>query len=61
VGVAAAGLVLVPLTVEEASLQLDEFGRDFVVFSNIQTNALGVVYRRGDGAVGWIEAKSGLS
>jgi putative sigma-54 modulation protein len=50
--------VLQPLTVEEASLQLSEFGRDFVVFSNIDTNALGVVYRRLDGDVGWIEAKS---
>lgn len=52
--------VLQPLTVEEASLQLSEFGRDFVVFSNIDTNSLGVVYRRPDGDVGWIEAKSTL-
>lgn len=51
--------VLQPLTVEEASLQLGEFEQDFVVFSNIATNALGVVYRRPDGAIGWIEAKSG--
>lgn len=52
--------VLQPLTVEEASLQLSEFKRDFVVFSNIETNALGVVYRRSDGDVGWIEAKTAL-
>lgn len=50
--------VLQPLTVEEASLQLQEFDRDFVVFSNIDTNHLGVVYKRPDGVVGWIEAKT---
>lgn len=52
--------VLQPLTVEEASLQLREFERDFVVFSNIETNQLGVVYRRADGDVGWIESKSSI-
>ncbi len=51
--------VLQPLTVEEASLQLQELNQNFVVFSNIETNALGVVYKRPDGAIGWIEAKSG--
>lgn len=50
--------VLQPLTVEEASLQLTEFDKDFVVFSNIDTNHLGVVYKRPDGVVGWIEAKT---
>lgn len=50
--------VLQPLTVEEASLQLKEFDKDFVVFSNIDTNHLGVVYKRPDGVVGWIEAKT---
>jgi hypothetical protein len=50
--------VLQPLTVEEASLQLQEFDKDFVVFSNIDTNHLGVVYKRPDGVVGWIEART---
>ena len=50
--------MLQPLTVEEASLQLQELEQTFVVFSNIDTNGLGVVYRRPDGSVGWIEAKS---
>lgn len=52
--------VLQPLTVEEASLQLQELNQPFVVFSNLETNSLGVVYRRPDGEIGWIEARTAV-
>ncbi len=47
-----------PMSVEEASLQLEALEQQFVVFSNAETNAVNVVYRRSDGNVGLIEPPS---
>ena len=44
-----------PMSVEEAALQLEALKQQFVVFSNAETNAVNVVYRRSDGSVGLIE------
>lgn len=44
-----------PMTIEEATLQLTSTGEDFLVFSNPETSAVTVVYRRSDGNVGLIE------
>jgi putative sigma-54 modulation protein len=46
-----------PMTVEEATLQLDLLDeKEFFVFSNVDNNKLGIVYERNDGNVGLIEA-----
>ena len=44
-----------PMTPEEAVLQLDLLGYDFFLFTNAETNAAAVVYRRSDGDFGLIE------
>lgn len=44
-----------PMDVEEAILQMDLLGHNFFVFSNMDTNEINVVYRRGDGRYGLIE------
>jgi len=46
---------LKPLFVEEAALQLKEFGRNFLVFTNADTEQVNVVYKRKDGTFGLIE------
>ncbi|MFW5782575.1 MAG: ribosome hibernation-promoting factor, HPF/YfiA family [Candidatus Muiribacteriaceae bacterium] len=46
---------LKPLFVEEAALQLREFGREFLVFTNAETEEVNVVYKRKDGTCGLIE------
>ncbi len=46
---------LKPMFADEAAMQLDLLGQDFVVFSNAQTNEVNVVYRRNDGNIGLIE------
>ena len=43
------------LTPQEAAVQMDLEGDDFIMFSNSQTNQVNVVYRRKDGNYGWIE------
>ncbi len=47
---------LKPMTPEEASLQMDMLGHTFYFFSNAETGAAAVVYRRNDGDVGIIDA-----
>lgn len=47
--------VLKPMSVHEATLQLELVGHDFFVFTNAESNRTCVVYRRNDGNFGLIE------
>ncbi|MGW8323500.1 MAG: sigma 54 modulation/S30EA ribosomal C-terminal domain-containing protein, partial [Thermodesulfobacteriota bacterium] len=40
-----------PVAVEDAMLQLKESNQPFVVFRNVESGSLNVLYRRRDGAV----------
>ena len=44
------------MTPEEAALQMDLLGHGFFFFTNADTGAAAVVYRRNDGNVGLIDA-----
>lgn len=46
---------LKPMTVDEATLQLELVGHAFFVFTNAETSRTNVVYRRNDGHYGLIE------
>jgi putative sigma-54 modulation protein len=46
---------LKPMSVNEATLQLELVGHDFFVFTNAESNRPNVVYRRNDGHYGLIE------
>jgi len=46
---------LKPMSVDEATLQLELIGHSFFVFTNAETNDTNVVYRRNDGDFGLIE------
>jgi len=46
---------LKPMSIDEATLQLDLIGHTFFVFTNAETNDTNVVYRRRDGDFGLIE------
>jgi putative sigma-54 modulation protein len=46
---------LKPMSVDEATLQLELIGHSFFVFTNAETNDTNVVYRRNDGDYGLIE------
>lgn len=50
---------LKPMSVDEATLQLELVGHDFFVFTNAETNRTNVVYRRDDGHFGLIEPAEG--
>jgi putative sigma-54 modulation protein len=43
-----------PLSLDEATLELLENGAEFLAFTNAETEQLNVLYRRKDGALGWI-------
>jgi len=45
-----------PMTPEEAALQMDLLNHGFYFFTNADTGAAAVVYRRADGGVGLIDA-----
>ncbi|MBP1932566.1 ribosome hibernation-promoting factor, HPF/YfiA family [Ammoniphilus resinae] len=47
--------VLKPMDAEEAVLQMDMLGHNFFVFTNAESDQIGVVYRRRDGRYGLIE------
>ena len=49
-------LLIKPLVVEEAIMQMDLMNNDFYVFTNSTSNEMNVVYRRKDGHYGLIEA-----
>ena len=48
-----------PMSVEEAIMQMDLLNNEFLVFTDVKTGAVNVVYRRKDGHFGLIEAPSG--
>jgi putative sigma-54 modulation protein len=47
--------VMKPMTVEEASLQMELLGHDFFFFNNAASSLQSVMYRRRDGHLGLIE------
>jgi putative sigma-54 modulation protein len=47
-----------PMSVEEAVMQMDLMNNEFLVFMNAGTRDVNVVYRRKDGNIGLIEAKT---
>ena len=46
---------MTPMFEEDAIVRMDELGHSFFVFLNAETDRIGVVYRRGDGAYGMID------
>ena len=44
-----------PMFVKEAAMQVATLGKDFVVFHNVETEELNVIYKREDGDFGLIE------
>jgi putative sigma-54 modulation protein len=51
-------LLIKPMTVEDAVMQMDLMNNDFLVFTNSVSNEMNVVYRRKDGLYGLIEASA---
>lgn len=49
-------LEALPMTVEEAVMQMDLLHNDFLVFLNVGSGAMNVLYRRKEGSYGLIEA-----
>ncbi len=49
---------LKPMSVQEATLQLELVGHDFFVFTNAESSRTNVVYRRNDGHYGLIEPRA---
>ena len=47
------------MSVSDAVVELDLTGAPVVVFVHAGTGRMNVVYRRGDGAIGWIDPPSG--
>jgi putative sigma-54 modulation protein len=48
---------LKPMTEEEATLQLELLGHDFLLFSSVETGDVNVLYRRRDGDYGLLQAR----
>ena len=46
------------LSVGEAAMQLDISNLSFLLFRNAKNNSFGLVYRRDDGNIGWIDLAS---
>ena len=46
-----------PMTADEAALQLDAIDKDFLVFVDVDTDEIGIIYRRRDGNFGLIEPR----
>ena len=46
-----------PMTVEEAALQLDAIEKEFLVFVDVETDQIAIIYRRRDGNFGLIEPR----
>lgn len=49
-------LVSEPMSVDDASLQMDLLGHDFFLFTNVENGRAAVLYRRHDGHLGLIES-----
>ncbi len=47
-----------PMSVEEAAMQMEIAGNDFLVFTDSSTSVINVIYRLEDGDLGLIEAKT---
>ncbi len=48
-------VVMKPMTAEEAAMQMELLGRSFLVFTNADSGAINVIYKRDDGDIGLIE------
>lgn len=48
-------IILKPMTVDEAIMQMELVGKSFLLFNNSQTNDLNVIYVRDDGRFGLIQ------
>ena len=46
-----------PMAVEEAALQLDAIEKEFLVFVDVDTDEIAIIYRRRDGNFGLIEPR----
>jgi putative sigma-54 modulation protein len=46
-----------PMTAEEASLQLEAIDKEFLVFVDVDTDQVAIIYRRSDGNFGLIEPR----
>lgn len=46
-----------PMTVDEAALQLDAIDKEFLVFVDVDTDQIAIIYRRKDGNFGLIEPR----
>jgi len=46
---------LLPMTAEEAVLQMELVGHSFFIFLDMDTDGIGVVYKRNDGKYGLLE------
>lgn len=46
-----------PMTAEEASLQLEAIDKEFLVFVDVETDQVAIIYRRRDGNFGLIEPR----
>lgn len=51
-------LLVKPMVVDEAIMQMDLMNNDFLVFTNAESHEMNVVYRRKDGHYGLIEASA---
>jgi putative sigma-54 modulation protein len=47
-----------PMSIEEATMQMDVIERDFLVFTDSATGNINVLYRRSDGDLGLIETRT---
>jgi putative sigma-54 modulation protein len=50
-------VAILPMTQDEAALQMDLLGHDFFVFTNVATQRAAVMYRRRDGHFGLIDTE----
>ena len=46
---------IVPMSIDEASLEMDLIGHDFYIFKNEETQKLSVLYRRDNGKLGLLQ------
>ncbi len=51
-------MIAKPMDPEEASMQLNLSGKDFLVFRNAKSNEINVLYKKGDGNLGLIRPAS---
>ena len=51
-------MIAKPMDPEEAAMQLNLSGQDFMVFRNAKSREINVIYKRGDGNLGLIEPNS---